>query len=636
MKRIFISFIAIFLLGIASIGAQTTEGTEFWVTFGQNFSLTPLGYDFQIRIVSSHASTEGTIYFTNLNESKTFSVGAHEVYTYTLTNDQKLAVYNITMGITDYSVHITSNKPVAVYVLCTTGFLGEATNILPVTALDTAYYQISYSPFAPIAYNDAYAVVATENNTNIYHNGTILPGMPIHAGQLYYRTLNSDMTGSYITANHPVAFFALNQFAAIPFDNNDARSGLMQQLAPVSTWGKNFFVPVSHITSDRVRIVASQNNTNIKTLTGGVMQTDVPGAQTTLTNLQKGEFVELKISETGCYIEANKSVGVCSYLTSEFLSISSPAQCWIPALEQKVSYTLIAPFIPNFPTSLNTHHALVCTPTATKDNTTVSVGDAPPTALTGGSWIENVAAQMSFYTMPLTNETAAYTFSNQKGLIILCYGGGFNASYYYLAGSAMRDLDAAFYANDVHFQDLEENPFCEHEVLFRAEIDGLHPDPESLKWFIDGVEEIPARDQLEWSKTFATGEYEITMWVRYETNETVSKTGILKIESCGTSTGFYANDVYYEDLPNTTICTKNVVNFRAEIEGINPNPGSLKWYIDGVEEIPAQDQLQWSKELPTGTYNIKMWVLFENNQDIIIESTLKVELFWVKIRNIQH
>jgi hypothetical protein len=184
---------------------------------------------------------------------------------------------------------------------------------------------------------------------------------------------------------------------------------------------------------------------------------------------------------------------------------------------------------------------------------------------------------------------------------------------------------------------LEENPFCENEVLFRAEIEGLHPDPESLKWFIDGVEEIPAQDQLQWSKAFSSaGEYEITMWVRYETNETVSKTGILKIESCGSNAGFYANDVYYENLPNTTICTKDVVNFRAEIEGINPNPGSLKWYIDGVEEIPAQDQLEWSKALETGVYQIEMWVRFENDETTSIQSTLKVELFWVKIRNIQH
>jgi hypothetical protein len=38
----------------------------------------------------------------------------------------------------------------------------------------------------------------------------------------------------------------------------------------------------------------------------------------------------------------------------------------------------------------------------------------------------------------------------------------------------MRDLDAAFYANDIHFQDLKDNYFCDSLVNFRAEIEGLH------------------------------------------------------------------------------------------------------------------------------------------------------------------
>ena len=78
-----------------------------------------------------------------------------------------------------------------------------------------------------------------------------------------------------------------------------------------------------------------------------------------------------------------------------------------------------------------------------------------------------------------------------------------------------------------------------------------------------------------------------------------------------------------------------MVHFRAEIEGLNPNPGSLKWFINGAEETDAQDQLEWSKSLPTGTHGIKMWALI-NNKETVIETVLKVELFWIKIRNIQH
>jgi len=314
----------------------------------------------------------------------------------------------------------------------------------------------------------------------------------------------------------------------------------MQQLAPVNTWGNNFFVPVSNLAPDRVRIVVSQNNTKI-TQTGGIIQ-EVSGAQTVLENLQAGQFVELEmaLADNGCYIEADKPIGVCSFLKSAMGGGRAPAQCWIPAVEQLVPYTQIAPFAPLGSTTLLNHYALVCTPTGTESKTLVSVGGAASGELTGDIWRNNVAADMSFYIMPLTNEQASYSFSNQEGLIVLIYGhGGDRASYYYLAGSAMRDLDVAFYANDIHFQELKDTIFCEHEVAFQAEIMGaLHPDPGRLKWYIDGLEEEEARDQLEWSKIFSAGEHEITMLARLENGDEVSKTGILKINPfcCGAGT----------------------------------------------------------------------------------------------------
>jgi hypothetical protein len=126
------------------------------------------------------------------------------------------------------------------------------------------------------------------------------------------------------------------------------------------------------------------------------------------------------------------------------------------------------------------------------------------------------------------------------------------------------------------------------------------------------------------------------MTVLFEDGTTNTYESTLKIKVPCTLTEFYVNDISYENLPNTTICTKDSVNFRAEIEELNPNPGSLKWYIDGVEEETARDQLQWSKSLPTGIYEIEMWVRLQNNETASIISTLKVEVFWVKIKNIKY
>jgi len=385
------------------------------------------------------------------------------------------------------------------------------------------------------------------------------------------------MTGTHITVSNPVAFFAVAQSSYIPFGGtNTAQSHLMQQLAPVNTWGKNFFVPVSNIERDIVRIVASQNNTKI-TQTGGTIRTGVPGAQTDLDSLQAGQFVELEIllPDSGCYIEADKPVGICSYLANHDLPAihTHSSQCWIPAIEQSVFRTQIAPFISYSHINI-LYYALVFTPIGTKDSTKVAVGELPPTNLTGGSWIDNATANMSFYSVLLDNDTVSYTFTNPAGLGV--------------------DMD-------------------------------------SIEWYINRVKKNLPYNQLEWNETFSVGEYEIRMWVRFENEDTISKTGILKIHSCGQSAVFYANNVYYANLPHTTICTKDV-NFRAEIEG---EYTEIRWYID-EEEYEPENPLDWYENFETGEYEIKMVTLFDNGETVTLVATLKIQIFWIKIKNIRY
>ena len=646
--------ITIFLLfsTFPSLQAQTTQGKEFWVTFLKTDPLLVSIRDMQIRIVTGNLPASATIYFTNLNESVSFSVNAYETYTHILTNDQKIAVSDLTTEtITNHSIYISSSVPVSVYTFIS-GISEGATNVMPVTALGTEYYHCSYTDFEGYMLHsmDAYAVVATQNNTYLYHNGMLVTPVPLNAGEVYYRA-STDMTGSLITSNNPVAFFVLHQGACIVDTPCNiyfpSLSFLMQQLAPVITWDRTFFVPVTVMETERVRIVVSQDGTNITTLTGGTIRTGVPGAQTFLTNLQAGDFVELDITSNGCFFEANNPVGVCSYMKAQTLSpvypwifLSYPDQVWIPGIKQTASYVLMSPFLLKNNSEIQ-HFALILTPTATKDKTTVSISGASPTELTGGSWIDNISAGMSFYSMPLSSnsEIVSYIFTNPQGVIILGYCVGNYITYlgyYYLAGSAMRELDAMFYANEVHFQELEEHPFCENEeVAFQAEINGLHSAQESIKWYIDDLLQPALTDHLTWSQTFPIGEYEITMWVRLENNSTVSKTGNLKIVNCNMSAEFYVNNVHYESLEDTLFCNKNVY-FKADIEGLSQEMGSLKWYIGGIEYEEARDRLEWNREFETGTYPIEMWVRYENGKEETLSGILKMEVFWVKIRNVRY
>jgi len=638
IKKIYCFLIAtaLSLLSILSLQAQNTEGTEFWLTFGNNASVSDPStvIDLEIRIVSGNKLTTGTIYFTNLDLYVNFQINAYEVHTHVLDVAQKWAAYNATMGTTNYSIHILCSEPVTVYALTHRRYTSlDVTNILPVTALGTEYYHISYTVTNVSYYPDAYAVVATQNNTQVYHNGGFIT--TLSAGQVYYRT-STDMTGTRITSNYPVAFFAIHQGAGIP--NDFSRSGLMQQLSPVNTWGKIFFVPVTSFEKEFVRIVASQSGTYI-TQTGGTIRTGVPGAQTSLDNLQAGQFVELEIflSNNGCHITANKPIAVCSFITDHSHTglNSLPAQSWIPGIEQRVPNSLIAPFTPNSYTQIGSHYALISTPTATRDNTKVSIGGGTPEPLSGDIWRGHDGAGMSFYNFLLAEINASYVFSNPEGIIVLGYGKGAPytmGSYYYLAYSAMRDLDAAFYANDIHFQDLKENPFCAGLVDFRAEIEGLHQTHwEKIRWYVNGTEEPGTLNQETWQRNFTPGNYDIKMWCRYENDDTISKTGTLIIQSCNQSAEFYVNNVHY--LTDTTFCNKQV-NFRAEIEGLHPtDPERIKWYIDDVFET---SDATWNKTFENGTYEIKLVVHYDNDTYATLIGTLKVQALWLKIKNVRY
>jgi PKD repeat protein len=83
----------------------------------------------------------------------------------------------------------------------------------------------------------------------------------------------------------------------------------------------------------------------------------------------------------------------------------------------------------------------------------------------------------------------------------------------------MRNLKAVFYVNNIHYQDIIT--LCKQTVQFHAQIDGdMSTNPGHLKWYIDNVEEVAARDQLTWTKTLDTGVYQVKMIVLYEDDMT--------------------------------------------------------------------------------------------------------------------
>jgi hypothetical protein len=411
----------------------------------------------------------------------------------------------------------------------------DATNVLPVTNYGTDYYHISYRP---ADYEDGYAAIAMTNGTIVYEGGAQVA--TLNAGQVYHRyyATNVDGTGAHITSNNPIALFVVNLGIRVP-QGISYTDRVFQQMVPVNSWGNNFLVPVTAQGRGRIRIMASQNGTVI-TQSGGEIKTGLGAAS---LNLNAGQFVELEdsLAGGGCFISANKPVGVTAYMMGGQYSYLSykwgdPALGWVPPIEQKVEATIIAPFAGYGSTQLNEHYALVVTATATRAQTTVAVGAGAPTALSGGTWIAGAGAAgsaYSFYSMPLSNITASYRFSNPEGLTVMGYGMGSAESYLYLSGAAGRSLNPAFYINEIHYQDIDGNVVCGQTSFHVRGVAQFQVSAASgyLKWYVNNVEETSHRDQYEWDKTLAPGTYTFRMEIIDNNNQTHTLTTTFTVKN---------------------------------------------------------------------------------------------------------
>jgi hypothetical protein len=500
--------------------AASTQGKDFWLSFGKNRNYASSVLNLQVRIVAAQDAAV-TFTYTESGDISYYSVSAGEVKTITLNPDERDRVYSDNVGYTGTSkksLHIESDVPISVYALNQRSHTTDATNVLPINSLGTSYYHISYKGFT--SYNDGFTAIATEDNTVITENGVAHP-YTLQKGDVFSVYFNStDRTGMDITSNHPIAYFVTNGGVYVPIDTGDPDM-LFQQLLPVSKWGTNFLVPVTNREVERIRIVASQNGTAISQ-TGGIITTDDGGYSTGSLTLNKGQFVELEttLSSCGCYISSNKPVGVCTYLVGMNhplqVGIGDPAMTWVSPIEQSISGVLIAPFIPDGTTALSEHYVLLVTPTATKNQTTMAIGTDAATSLTGGNWCDNTVSNHSFYSLLLDEKDKSYYFTNPHGLLALGYGIGSAESYYYLSGAAARNLDAYFSVNDIYYEDLSLSgeTFCDTTINLKATVQYANSSVSGyLKWYIDGVEKISVRDILAWDTIMSSGSHSVKLVV---------------------------------------------------------------------------------------------------------------------------
>lgn len=462
-------------------GAIDSRGKDFWLTFMPNFH-TNTGRDTLYIYIAASKATTGVISYTSRGGAATqtpFSItDSTQIYTFKVPwNNYELIGFMQSNTINQnnqvqvnarQTFHVTSDEEVSVYALSQAVTTSDAFLVLPTDALGSEYFVMSYNSDGTTTNGQTtsggstpsqFSIIATEDNTDIHINPTAptyRSGMnPIDItlmkGEVYLvqaaiaaNYLRGDLTGTRIKATKPVAVFGGHQRSKLPVTYNTlaSRDFLCEQMPPVNTWGKNYFVTpypqpgnMPNVGTDLIRVIASVNST-VLYLNGTVVR-----------QLNAGQFYEMPLTAAG-FLSATAPVLVAQFKqSSQVLGgnsiLSDPFMMIIPPREQYLrSYRC---------TNAQAYESNSNDPTYFKQYMTVIIPkDSLPTLRIDGSPVSPLRTG-DIPAFPSLNLCIAYTYAwievpdgvhtveagTPFGLLV--YGYGFANSYGYVGGMALNN-----------------------------------------------------------------------------------------------------------------------------------------------------------------------------------------------------
>lgn len=364
-----------------------SKGRDFYFAFPPNFHTTPLfgtNEDSLFILIAATEPTQVSVRYTTAS-GRAFTrqaqiTNVRTMYTLALPwQDIELAGYNNGQQIVwqsqngkvaPQSFHITSEKDITVYALSQANTTSDAMMVLPTDVLGTEYVVLSYNSDGYVGGSSGtgitaestpsqMAIVATRDATHIaitpstaVLGGTKAPQtVVLNAGESYLlqaditgNNLRSDLTGTRIVADNPIAVFASHQRSKIPVASStlESRDYLLEQLPSVDVWGTKYLltplplpVSVPKTSSDIYRVLAAYDNTD-------VFINDVRRA-----TLQAGEHFESPLTAAAT-VRATNKVLVAQYKrsastgSSSSLALSDPFMLIVPPMKQYLKSYLCA------------------------------------------------------------------------------------------------------------------------------------------------------------------------------------------------------------------------------------------------------------------------------------------------------
>ncbi len=319
-------FAGLFIISVlpswSQVDTADSKGRDFWLTYPPNYhnnyynnfeDRARLGDSLYIFIVADQPCNVKIDYFDrdgNIYKRNIQIVQTDTIYTFKLCFwDYELKGYNNSSYLLDRaenqcekvsktSFHVTSDQDISIYAHNQAKTTSEAMMVMPTDALGYEYIVLGYNSHDISIYTDfdggsqstpsQFAVVASEDSTDV----TIIPSCPtqyndmdtqrvrMNKGEVYLvqalllgNNSNFDLSGTAVLSTKPVAVFSGHQRAMLPITRSGlspSRDYLLEQLPPVTTWGKRVFLtPYTQLPnmegslSDLYRIIAARNGTEV-------------------------------------------------------------------------------------------------------------------------------------------------------------------------------------------------------------------------------------------------------------------------------------------------------------------------------------------------------------------------------------
>ena len=316
------------------LASQSNEGTDFWLAFMEHVDSRA---NTMVVMITSRYDTKGTVSMEGINWSSGFSVAANEV---TIVRLPKEAENLGSENLQALAIHVVSEQDVSVYMHQHSNLRSDASIVLPVNVLGKEYYTMNYKGFFNMGryYPSEFVIVGIEDGTEVKitpasstvggKQGGIPYSIVMNRGQTYQVQASQveDFTGSHIVSSKAIAVYSGNAWTEIPA-NCPNWDNLLEIMPPVETWGKQYISVPSKLRFEKLRVLASENNTAVS----------IVGSTTNFANLQKGQYYELDVSEA-VYISSDKPILVAKFFPGRTCSSTNsngdPAMLVLNSIEQ--------------------------------------------------------------------------------------------------------------------------------------------------------------------------------------------------------------------------------------------------------------------------------------------------------------